>query len=209
LALGNPFANVQINGNGVFTLAANTGICCLSHGIGQGSGANQRIGNKITNSSVDISMVLEYGRAVFTSQFIAPPLCVYVVMDTQWSGAATINLFDLCSVPGSIPSVMVRNNQQRFKVLKKILINPTTFCVNGSNVANSNYATSEVAYQKTISLKKMETKYRAATANLNTPADVQSNMLFLAFGLGGPLNQALSDNVLALYIAGSIQYYDS
>lgn len=200
-AQGIPWTNAPNLNNGVFTQGNNQGILALCHAIGQGSAANQRIGNKITATRLDVSIVMRHFNTLNAANFAAI-LQMWIVVDTQWSGAANINLTDLTfPATGENLGVPILNNASRFKILKKVILNPTTLGTGSQDATNAN-TLYQMAYNKTINLKKLDIKFRAATAGQNTPADVQNNQIFVAF--------SVSPNSLAdVTFCGSITYYDA
>lgn len=202
-AQGIPWVNApQADGNAAFTMAANHGILCIPHAIGQGPGANQRIGNKITASRLDLTFAFTHDVTPNVTT-LAPVMSVWLVVDTQWSGALTINLADL-QYPngGTNQRVAIYNNANRFKVLKKLIINPTIASWAGDDTAASAARIFQMQYSKSFNLKKLDIKYRAATAGQNTPSDVQNNMIFLAFGV-------FPSALATVDLTGSLTYYDS
>lgn len=201
LCLGNvPNAN-----NGIFTQTNNNeSVLALCHAISQGSAANQRIGSKIMASKLDLTFDIHYDYPAANALGIAKVLQYAVIVDSQWSGSAAFTPAECFFRFDGTASSMTPfyNNSSRYKILKRGIINPTInppMAVTAANVSLQ----PRYAFTKSINLRKMEVKYRAASAGANTPADVQSNqILVVVYDFQNP-------TVCDMFINGSITYYDA
>ena len=203
---GTCLSNAPNGNNGIFTQPNHDETAlALCHGISQGSAANQRIGSKIMAQKLDLCFDIHYDYASANALSIAKVLQYAVIVDTQWSGSAVFTpaecFYGFDGTAGKMTPLY--NNASRYKILKRGVINPTInppMAVNGNN----NVALQpRYVFTKSLNLRKMEIKYRAASAGSNTPADVQTNQIIIV------LYDFQNPTVCNVYIDGTLTYYDA
>lgn len=143
----------------------------------QGEGEQDRDGRQITMNSLTIRGILDIGtQANVTATDTVPSVLIALILDTQ-TNAVKLNSEDVYKNTGStapLAASVLRNlqNSKRFRVLRKIMIQPATapqVTYDGTNIEVTGVHT---PWEMHIDLKSMKTNFKSG----GTTADVANIM---------------------------------